>query len=306
MVKYKFRAVGWQDNLNLIVYFSIILSGIGITWLALNEVPAGIRYITIFLVSVAFLFVSFFFINEDQKEEAMKIIKNPFEVDYDVASGLYILGWLIPIILYFILKAVGSAFVISQLMVPLSAGSVLQEIQTQSFAIAETQADPFWQWFITVFTAGSIEEFAFGFVLMLVGTLIGMMIWRLAVGKDTVKARWFYITVALIFTGLIFGGAHKLNASYVGIMFLIAIGFRLVMNYSIYVLGVFLSFTLGYHQSNNAVWFYTNYGSAATFQALTSIGGIAILIYFTLIIFYAIKNLPTIIEKIPKVLTQKG
>lgn len=304
MANDKFRAKDWDENINLVVYFSIILSGMGITWLALNDVPAGIRYITIFLVGVSFLFITFFFLDETQKETMQKIIKSPFTTDYDVAIGMYLLGWLIPIIISFVTNLFGKAYNIAQLMIPLSASDVLNEIQAQSFSVAETQADPFWQWFITVFTAGSIEEFVFGFVLMLVGVVIGMMVWRLIATERTSAtqgAKSFYILFGLIFSGLIFGGVHKLNNTYVGIMFLIAILFRIAMNWGLYGFGVFLSFTLGYHQSNNAVWFYSTYGASTTFNALFSVGGIAIIVFFTLIVIYVIRNFFTIVKKVPQV-----
>lgn len=299
-----FTARGWNDNLNLIVYFSIILSGIGVTWLALNNVPAGIRYITIFLVGVSFLVVSFFFINEGQSVVIKQLMKNPFTVDSHVAGGLYVLGWIIPIVISVVLSLFGQSLNIAQLMIPLSAGQVLNEISL-SFTVAEAQASPFWQWFITVFTAGSIEEFVFGFVLMLVGVMIGMMVWRLLFDEKNASsetARWFYVFFGLVFTGALFGGAHFLNQSYVGYMFVVAIVFRVLMNYGVYVLGMFLSLTLGYHQSNNAIWYFKEYGANTTFNALTSIGGIIILIYFGLVLFFVFRNIDVVVGKMKKLL----
>jgi len=301
MAKKDFRATGWNENINLVVYFSLILSGMGVTWLALNNVPSGIRYITIFLVGVSFLVVTFFFLNEQQKETIKQLMHNPFTTDYDVATGLYLLGWMLPILFTFIFNLFKFKFSIAQLMIPLSATEIVGDITVaQSFAVAEAQTSPFWQWFITVFTAGSIEEFVFGFVLMLVGVSIGMLVWRLffkGQPAETNTSRTFYIIFGLIFTGLIFGGVHKLNATYVGYMFFVAIIFRIVMNYSIYFLGLFLSLTLGYHQSNNAVWYWGEYGASSTFKALGSLGGIIIVGFFALILLYVLRNIENVAKK---------
>ncbi|MFC1754482.1 hypothetical protein ACFL96_13995 [Thermoproteota archaeon] len=296
----KYDAKGWNDNINLIVYLMIIFSGIGVTWLALNNVESGIRYITVFLVSVAFLVVSFFFVNEHQKDTIKKLIKNPFTSDYYMAAGLFLVGWFSRFILegfFVLLKITWGA----QLMVPLSASTIIEDI-SQSFAIAEATASPFWKWFIAVFTAGSIEEFAFGFVLMLVGVIIAMLAWRLMFDEKEAssdKARIFYLVFALVFTGLLFGGIHKLNASYVSLtLFIVAIAFRLVMNYSIYFLGIFLSFTLGFHQAHNAVWYWATYGASATVNALLSVGGVMVLVIFLLIIIFALRNIEEVAKRI--------
>ena len=104
---------------------------------------------------------------------------------------------------------------------------------------------------------------------------------------------------------LIFGGVHKLNGSYVGYMFFVAMIFRLAMNYSIYVLGIFLTFTLGIHHSNNAIWHFTEYGSKATIDALSSLGGMIIMVWFGLIVFYTLKNIDSVSRKL-KVLFSFG
>lgn len=304
----KFRASNWDSNINLIVYVSILMSALGMGWLALNNVPSGTRYTLIFLISIAVLFLTFLFINENQKETFKNLLKNPFTTDLHVASGLYVLGWIAPIVIQFFLKIVGKSFSIAQLMIPLSAENILTDV-SQSFAIAQAQASPFWNWFITVFTAGNIEEFGFGFVLVLVCYITAMLIWRLIFNQQetsTPLAKNFYTIFALVGSALIFGGVHQLNSTYVGYMFIVAMVFRFVMNYGIYMLGVFLSFTLGYHQSNNAVWFFQEYGSKATIDALGSWGGVMIIIYFVLILLFVFRNIDTVIEKTKKVFSFGG
>lgn len=301
-----FRASNWDSNLNLIVYVSILFSALGMGWLSLNNVPSGTRYTLIFLIAISILFLTFFFLSENQKETFTKLLKSPFTTDLHVASGLYILGWIVPIFIQTFLGMFGSTFNIAQLMIPLSAENILTEV-SQSFSVAQAQASPFWNWFITVFTAGNIEEFAFGFVLVLVFYVTAMLLWKLIFNdKDTgtPTAKAFYLIFALVMSALIFGGVHQLNSTYVGFMFFIAIIFRFIMNLSIYKFGIFLTFTLGYHQSNNALWFLKEYGLKATFDALGSWGGLAIILYFALILIFVFRNIDVIIKKIGKIVSQ--
>lgn len=296
----KFRTKDWDSNFNLIVYTSIIFAGIGVAWLALNDIPAGIRYITILTVGVALLTITFLFVDEDNSKRMSKFIKIPFTTDLSVGAGFYLLGWMVPLLINLITTFFGTGFNISQLMIPLAGNQINNQIM-QTLSVAQAQTNPFWQWFISVFTAGTIEEFVFGFILMFVGVMFGHFIYLLIWGKeqsDTKMAFWFRTIFALIFTGLIFGGAHGINDTYMGIMFLIAIGFRLVMNYSIYVTGVFITFTLGFHQANNAIWFWSEYGASVTIQAFQSIGGVLILIYFSLILYYIMRNIDTVLRKL--------
>lgn len=302
------RANNWDSNLNLIVYVSILFSALGMSWLSLNDVPSGTRYTLIFLISIGILFLTFFFITENQKEMAKKLLKNPFTTDLHIASGLYLLGWVVPMALQIVFGLFGGGFSIAQLMIPLNAESILSDV-TLSFSVAQAQSSPFWNWFITVFTAGSIEEFAFGFVLVLILYVSAMLLWNLATNEKNVNssgAKNFYTVFALVGSALVFGGVHQLNSTYVGYMFIIAMVFRFIMNYSIYYLGIFLSFTLGYHQSNNAIWFYQEYGAKATIDALSSWGGLGILLYLGLIVFFVLRNIDVVIAKTKKVFEFRG
>lgn len=302
------RANNWDSNLNLIVFVSIILSALGMGWLALNDVPSGMRYILIFLISISILFLTFFFISENQRDMTKKMLKNPFTTDLHVASGLYLFGWIVPFIIQGVIGLFGGRFSIAQLMIPLNAENILSDV-TLSFSVAQAQSSPFWNWFIVVFTAGSIEEFAFGFVLVVISYVSAMMVWNLATnGKDdnSSGAKNFYVFFALVVSALIFGGIHQLNSTYVGFMFVVAMIFRFIMNYGIYVLGVFLSFALGYHQSNNAVWFFQEYGAKATIDALSSWGGLLILLYLGLVVFFVLRNIDVVIAKTKKVFRFEG
>lgn len=303
-----FRADSYESNSNFIVFAMLAGALFGMGWLALNDVISGMRYTLLFLLGLAGISLSFLFIDENQKEIALKVIKNPFTSDYDVAAGLYVFGWLLPIGISIFFSVFGFNFNISQLMIPLAAEQLNQGV-AQSFSVAQAQASPFWQWFTTVYTAGTVEEFVFGFALFVVMVIIAMAVWRLVFKKTDTKssgALWFYTLFAVITTGLAFGGAHQLNGTYVGIMFLIAIMFRIFMNLGLYAFGLFLSFTIGYHQSNNAVWFWGQYGAQTTIEALTSIGGLIIVFFSLLILLYVFRNIDIIFVKLKKIFTNSS
>jgi hypothetical protein len=60
-------------------------------------------------------------------------------------------------------------------------------------------------------------------------------------------------------------------------MFVAAAVFRGLMNLAIYKAGLFLSFAIGFHMMNNAVWYVQTYGGAALQKALFSGLGLIIL-----------------------------
>lgn len=295
----------WFGNKNLIVLVSVILAGIGIVWLSLNQISAGQLYTTIFFAGITMMMLTMFFVDESNNSHIRKFVKLPFESDYDVASGMFVLGWLTPLVINFLLKTIGSSFNIAQLMIPLSAQQVLSEISVTSFAIAQTSADPFWKWFVGVFVAGSIEELTFAFILPFIMIVVGYLIWLLMFGAKDSKsqhAKNFYMIFSLISTGLIFGGMHKLNATYVGNMFIVAILFRFAMNWAIYYYGIFLTYTLGFHLSNNAIWYYYAYGATATIEALSSLGGVLVIILLGLIVWHVLRNIDNVARKLKNVL----
>jgi len=60
---------------------------------------------------------------------------------------------------------------------------------------------------------------------------------------------------------------------------------------------LFLSFTLGYHHSNNAIWYFYEYGVEATKNALTSFGGIIISTFLIMILIYVLRNIDIVSSK---------
>lgn len=296
----KYRA-GFNSDINLLVYVPLLMSALGVTWLVWNRVPVSDIFNGAFLLGMVLLVLSLFFINENQLGRLTKTFKVPFTTDLDVALGLYMIGLFFALFVNGIFGFIGQQFAITDYFVPLSAGKV-GSIITNSFQIAQLQFSAFWDMFITVFTAGPIEELLFGFSLVLVGVLVAMLIWRLLFGDkntNSATANAFYITFSIIFTGLLFGGVHTLNSTYTTpLNFLVAIVFRILMNVSLYRWGVFLSFTMGYHQMTNFIWWIRENGIPRLLEAFGTGGGIIIMIFYGLLLWATIRRLPTIRKKL--------
>lgn len=301
MVFDKYKSKSYDDNFNLVLFASLVLAGLGVGWLALNGIEAGTQYTIIFLVLSVMFLLGFTFIKESDSKFLNKFIKSPLSTDYDIAVPLFIIGWIMAFVFNYFLTTF-SSFNIAQVMVPMSASQIDNTI-LQSFSAVEVSADPFWRWFITVFTAGTIEEFGWGIAMMFIMYLLGMFILRMINdGKDLsfMKAETFYFWFAMIMSMVTFSGVHAINGSYEGTMFLIAVVFRVIMNLSIYAWGFVLSFTMGYHQSNNAIWFWYVNGPSVTYAALFSLKGLIVMSLFVLMIFYTLRRFPVIVDKFKK------
>lgn len=298
----------WEGvTFNLLIYTMLSLAVTGIIWLSLNDVPAGQKFTTLFLGSIGLLMLGLFALDESNRSMMQKIIKLPFSVDLDVGVGSYLLGFAIPIVGALVITAFGFSFTsIAQVMVPLATEDINEGI-AQSFSIANFEASEFWQLFVTVFTAGTIEEFVFGFVWVLNSIIIAILVFTLIfkqVNMNDSGTQFAYTALAIIISGLVFGGAHTLNNTYTTtMMFLVAIGFRMAMNSGIYFWKLFFTFTVGYHQSNNLIWWIGRYGFNSFIAAISTLGGIIIGGFFILMLFYAVRRFPVIVEKMRRSLS---
>lgn len=291
--------LGYNQNFNLVLFASLVMAGMGVGWLALNNIESGSIYTTLFLLVTSMMFVGFLFVKEDSKDTISKLVKLPLSTDYDLAIPLFLGGWITAILFNLLVSGVGG-FAISEVMVPFAQADIDNKI-LQSFSAVEISADPFWRWFVVVFSAGSIEEFLFGFATMFIFGLVGKFVLQMINdGKDLnfISANNFIFVFALAMTALTFSGIHLLNSTYSGYMFIIAVAFRIVMNMFIYKWGLFLSFTMGYHQSNNNLYFYYSAGGDTLVSALLSFEGLIVMSFFFLMIIYTIRRFPTIWKKL--------
>lgn len=277
-----------NQNFSPIVFVMLIMSSVGVAWLAINNIPAGMTHIIIFLTITALITLYvLFFTNEDSKQSIFKVIKVPFKLNLGVSALYYVVGLIIPFFL--LIFGVQTA----KAIIPLSAETIQIQL-TQSFSTVQLVLNDFWRWFVTVYTAGTNEEFAFGFGAVILGVIVTDMIVR-SLKVNVKNPKTIYLIGGMTLSIALFAGAHMLNATYTTIgMFALAALFRLILNIGIYHLGLALTFAIGFHQANNAIWYLFTYGSTATLNALTSLGGIIVIVINLLILSAAtsaIKNL---------------
>lgn len=246
-------------------------------WLSFQELKAGTLYFNLFLFGCAMIVLSLFFIRDKDNN-----IKIPFNLDLYSEITFYIIGLSIPIIIYLI-----TSFKTSQVFVPLAIGGN----QGQSFAALSTAADPFWSFFITVFTAGTLEAFATGFAIITAGMLVSRLLRALMNGLDLGVSgnKVFDFSFAMLLSAVFFTVLHSFNDSYnAPIFFIVAFVFKIIENSSIYIANLLMSFAFGLHQSNNAMYL----GFEAIWAGLTSFpGGIIISGLLVLVLYYWITNI---------------
>lgn len=247
-----------DDNKNYFVFTLLLIAVIGVSWGAYTKVEAGVLYLSIFLSTIGILVLAQFFTAEKDKKTLNQFFKTPFVGSPRVALAMYYIGFFAIIFINLIGGIFKQGFSTVQFFSPLylSAGGLGQGF-SQTFSASVVENSPFASWFYGVFVAGTIEEFTWAFTLPLAFWIVAMFINQIAF--DNKLGKNFYFWLAMAGSILTFGGIHKLNASYVGIMFVIAMIFRFMMNTSIYKVGMAVSFSMGMHQSNNNVaWVLQN------------------------------------------------
>src|SRR3990167_2963111 len=160
--------MSWNKNFNLFTIVIIIIPILAMVWFALfSQLQTAINYITIFLVSIAVIFVITLFIDEEHKNDITNHVKLPFSVDFDLAIFLYIIGMIIPIAIFLISGGLIDA---SQIMPPLAVSSINSNIQ--SFSVAEASNSAFLQALITNHVASTVEEIAFGIAAFILAYIL--------------------------------------------------------------------------------------------------------------------------------------
>lgn len=299
MAEFKFSSTNLEDiNRSLFPLVILIISSIGIFWLSGKFVGAGTFYWGLFSMGIAFLVLSLFW-----TKSADKGLKFPIGTSLYQSVFFYYVGFFIPLLILFFL-----GYVTSQVIVPLTFGVDLASQQT--FAAVEASTSYFWQFFVIVWTAGSLEPWTTGFGALLIGKLIGLFL-RQITGLQLSKreASWFDFFVALGFSTILFVTLHLFNNSYAsapnaGQLFLIAGIFKLIESSGMALFNLFISFAFGLHQGNNLVSLATraDFGWAGIGKALITFpGGILISLFWVLTIFYVVANYKKIPDAIRSV-----
>lgn len=257
-----------KENINLLLLLMIVFSSLGVWYLFLKKIDAGITYGLVFLFSAVYLVLIHFWLKDDNRLKPItNYIRIPFATKLTLAVPFYLVGFLIPIVIKLALNFAGSGFTITSFSVPLFSTSL--ENTFQSFAAAEISSSMSWNLFITMYTAGTLETFAYNFVLPMVFVLLGWVILKLMNdGKDLplMSAKAFVLTFALGMATVTFVLSHIFNGSYDLSNFIIAGLFITLSNISIYLLGIFATFWVGYHQSNNLIFLIEKYGLGAVLE----------------------------------------
>ena len=275
-----------DENFSLFLLLPLTMAVLGMLWLALNDIKAGENYSLLFLGGVALTVLLYLLIDEHSKASIVKLIKLPFfsKPGYSVLS--YVIGLLLPFLLFTLFSLNTSAVAI-----PLAADTINSQIATQ-FAALEIQNSPFWQVFTTVFTAGTIEEFAFAIVTMILGAaLTSLLLTLFMVNLRGSARRWVLFFGGLVLSFGAFMFIHQLNDTYtVARMFVVAGVFRVLMNGAVYLGGLMLSFAVGFHQSNNAIYYISTFGWPQFWEALRG-GGYVIPVYLLVVVLALLANI---------------
>lgn len=283
-----------KENFNFLFLFNLIIAFIGMIYLAWNGIDAGVVYSLMFFgVISAFVLLMLFLSNDNTMKPITDYVKIPISTNLPLGSLFYIIGIGLPFLIDFLIRRV-SSFSITSFSVPLFGSDI---IGGQTLSSAVIGQDISWKLFNIMFVAGNMETFVYNFGAVLVGILIGVLIFTLATRGNNAKTllfmskRTFVLSVGLLFSVLLFVGSHLQNQSYGTAQFIVAGIFIFIANYSIYLAGVFLLFWAGYHQSNNLIWLIQTEGLKEVVNGFfTTWFGIFFLIYFLLIIYYLLNH----------------
>lgn len=265
-----------KDWFTLLLFF---ISIVGIFFGSISEVKGGIIYLTMTLVGLAFIFLVMIYYKETDKKELKKLFKTPFVGDTEVSMMGWVFGW-ITIIVINIIGFFTQSFSTTQFFssIYLSGSNSISAI-SQSFSAGVIENTPLGIWFYSVFVAGTIEELVWSLALPLILFIIFYgMVETFFKGKKPFgfNKRKFAMFLTIIGSVITFSLIHQTNSSYVGIMFIIAGLFRLILNTLTYSIGFIISFVIGMHQSNNNLAYIQQFGFATFIEALfgSLLGGI--------------------------------
>lgn len=256
-------------NYNLIPFLGITISSIVMVWFYFKGLDAANKYIMLFLISCTLFGILLLFINEHARSNVFTYLRFPFTGSTLGGATLLLLGQAVFLALYMIGK-LAFGFNLTSLMIPLSTSQINAQIAQNAQQLALSASEPL-QFFTSVMVAPNLEEFMFGMVWMVIAFALAALVYEQLTGKQVSRSNQntvFFIALLLVMAG--FAGIHSLNSTYVGTMFIVAAVFRGLMNLSIYKAGLFLSFTIGFHMMNNAVWYAQTYGATALQTALLS------------------------------------
>lgn len=282
----------------ILLFFMLLMSAFGLWYAESRGVPSAVIYLSMlsggFLV---FAILSLAVKNDNTLSPVTNYARIPFSTTLPLSAFMYVAGSLLPIIV-----TLGLSLFASQT----SAFSVVQVSQSfssnqlsgfaQSFNIAEISLSPAWKLFFEVYVAGTVETFVFNFALPFAVVFAMHLVFKL-LNRNPEKTPNLILFLSLLIVSAGFIFAHTLNSTYVTpTMFLVAGGFLLLLNYSIYYSGFFLIFWLGYHQVNNLIYLFLSpeFTTASFQQGFISVFGVLYVGMFALVVYYMVSRWPQV------------
>lgn len=296
-----------QHGFNLLIYLNLFVSFLGSLFLAWNDILAGKIYAFMFVGVMALIGLAILLFKNDNTLGGMTdYVRLPFGTKLGVAIFFYLVGQLVPVLVKVGLSLAGASFSVTSFSIPLFGADIGH---IQSFSAAQISASTPWKIFIIMFTAGNQETFAFNFGTVLFGAIVGYFTLQLLNdGKDFswMKKKIFVVLFAFLTSLVLFVLAHELNTTYVGVMFVVAGVFLLLSNVSIYVFGTFLTFWMGYHQSNNLLYLIEQLGGGVIAQGFLSWFGLIFLVYELLLVYYLLRHTDEVKREVKSWFNSRG
>lgn len=292
-----------QGNKNYFLLMLVIILVLGIAWGSLVEVKAGIIYSTIFLFTIGVLSLIMLWVNEEDRKTMKEYFRTPIYSSTLASMGMFVFG----IVIVFGMNLIGkitNSFSTTNFYGSLyfSGNSLSKNFLSQTFQAGAIESSKLGEFYYSCIVAPIGEELTWGFALYLLFYTLGIgLVKGFFKGKAPfgLKNKTFYTIIGLLGVFLTFMFVHRLNESYVGYMFLIAGIFRLLVNLSMYVWGMALSFAIGVHMANNTSAFIQQNGFGTLISTLIgSPYGWVFLIGFGTLVIYVLRNLDKVLAEI--------
>ncbi len=308
------RKIIQQQNVNsfAIILLMIMILGVGFGWMV--GLQAGQLYGILFTTTFATFFIVFSLVDETNKQTLRNFYKTPLYSSTPASIGMFLLGWIAIAIINF-LGSLGNFFGLQNFSTTqvfgdlyFSGGGRLSEGISQTFQAGILESSKLTEFYYSCIVAPIQEEWTFAIVLPLLGYMFAIGI-RQLFGKTLpfgIKDKTFLWFITIVLSIGAFMYIHKLNASYVGIMFIIAGLFRLAINVLIYFYGLALSFGIGAHMANNTTaWVNANGFGTLISTLVTSVFGWLFLGLFLWLIIYSIRNFGDVVKGISEELSNR-
>jgi membrane protease YdiL (CAAX protease family) len=289
---------------NIIIVIFIAFALIGLYWLDRLGLDAGSAYLWLFIIGFIFIAISTIVYLSGKADFWYEI---PINKSTEQGLLVFIIGIGLLIVLTAFSSLSGLQFYSPFMIAPLAPFSL--SIGAETFSALQAATSPFWTFFITVFSASTIEEIVLGWGFVVMGSLIlGFGLRSLlkldfgdSGGEHSGNAIFDFI-MAMLFSVIMFTVLHFFNKTYLlpgggwnWAMFGYAAIFRLILNILIYKFGNFgLLFSIGVHAANNMIYL----GKETIFAALTSFpGGLILDALIILLVFFGIVSIKKMIKE---------